>query len=264
MSDNSNAKIDYNSIKEGEVDKELNKTVKILIVATEKFTVYIDTNNIIQWHGDTPSTPDFGDILNTTTRLEVYSEFLDDAIKLTLRRQIGEAIARAIETNYSQAKEICALVHDEIKDRRREQAWIWYFSSAYIVSGICFLLMMTGWLLRVCIKTYIGDTAFFVLFCSMAGAIGALISVSTRSQTITLDSQAGKVLHFSEGMARMLVGLFSGGIVTLSIKSGIFLNSLNAEKGALSATLVICLLAGASERFVPSMIKKIDDSTSSN
>ena len=262
MSDDSAVKINYDSIKEGEVDKELNKTVKVLIVATDRFTVYIDTNNNIQWYGDAPSTPDFGDILNTTTRLEVYSEFLDDAIKLILRRQIGEAIARAMETNYSQAKEICVLVYEEIKDRRREQAWIWYFSSAYIVSGICFLLMITGWLFRSFVKSYVGDTAFFVLFCSMAGAIGALISISTRSQTIILDSQAGKVLHFSEGMARMLVGLFSGAIVTLSVKSGIFLNGLNVEKGSLSAMLVICLLAGASERFVPSMIKKIDDSTS--
>lgn len=262
MSENSTIKIDYDSIKEGAIDKELNKIVKILIVATEKFTVYIDANNNIQWYGDTPSTPDFGDIINTTTRLEVYSEFLDDAIKLTLRRQIGEAIARAIEENYAQAKEICALVHDEIKDRRREQAWIWYFSSAYAVSGICFLFMVIGWCFRGVIKECIGATAFFVLFCSMAGAIGALISISTRSQTIILDSQAGKILHFAEGMARMLTGLFSGAIVTLSIKSGIFLNGLNVEKGALSATLLICLLAGASERFVPSMIKKIDDGTS--
>jgi hypothetical protein len=47
-------------------------------------------------------------------------------------------------------------------------------------------------------------------------------------------------------------------LVALSVKGGIVFAPLSTSGNRLAALLAVCMVAGASERFVPSLIERVD------
>lgn len=255
---------DYGQICEGYEDKELGKKVAYLIIVTKRFTVYLDTKHDVQWRGDVDtSCLDAAEILNIITRLTVATDFLKEDIKFTLRRQIGEVWVRVFEKNFHQAKEMCKIIEDEVNIRNQELAWTWYFTTSSAIVAVSVILIVLEWIFRKDIISLIGTTAFRVIFCAAIGSIGAFISICLRNQLITLNARAGLRLHIAESIARISVGSFSSLIVALSIKSGVLLSEYLGKSNAFSGVILLCLLAGASERFLPSMIKRFDENIDS-
>lgn len=107
----------------------------------------------------------------------------------------------------------------------------------------------------------LGRTAFDVLIGGSFGSLGALLSVLTRSREIRMDSAAGPLVHYLEGSARVVVGMAGAFLVVLAIKANLVLGiAANAEVYGTSLLAVLCVVAGASERLVPSLIRYVEDS----
>lgn len=89
----------YN-LKAGDVDLELGKTIKEIILCTELFIVYIDEALTIQWHTTDDHNPaeHCGEVLNLVGTLEAQSAFLKGRSSLfDYRRRIAEGLARCLD-----------------------------------------------------------------------------------------------------------------------------------------------------------------------
>ena len=80
-----------------------------------------------------------------------------------------------------------------------------------------------------------------------------------RLATLDVDPSAGKVAHYTEAVVRILIGALAGIITFAAVKSGLVFNFLkSADFWSLA---LVSILAGVSERFVPSFLRKMENSS---
>lgn len=254
------------SLKAGEVDPELGKKIKDIILCTELFIVYVDSDLSIQWHTTADhKEPDYcGEVLNLVATLEAQSNFIEDKSKLfDFRKRIGEGLSRCL-SGYPKENAMTALkeVAAELKARNKEVSWVWYFQAAYWVTFVLAVVFWVFWLLRAPLQEQIGISAFHVVLGAICGTFGALLSATARSELLTLDANAGKKLHILEGLARVAAGFIGALLVALAIKGGIILGGTTFSGSQLAFILCFCIVAGSSERLVPSLITTVEKSTS--
>ncbi|WP_143134643.1 hypothetical protein [Burkholderia ubonensis] len=250
-------------LKAGDVDPELNLKIKEVILSTEKFIVYLAEDCSIQWrttdaHQQANHLPQ---VLNWVSSLEARTHFLASTSQfLIIRRNIGELLARGLDNyppEYARAK--YREVTKEVVARNKEMSWSWYFTSAYCVTAACAVVAAGMWLLRTPIRNVIGNDAMAVTLASLFGAIGALLSATTRGNRLIMDANAGKALHRQEGLSRIGTGLGGALLVALAIKSGLILGGVHFSGNPLALLLACCIVAGASERLVPSLIARVEN-----
>lgn len=244
------------------------KKIKFLIFHEIAYIFYLDCDNFVEWstnshYGAYPA--DLGSVINKVGLLEALSmSLLSPNHSLPFRRLLGESLARALsERNATNALAILDHAEKYMTARSRERARTWYLSAAAIVTTIIMLVVGAFWFGRAAMATMLGKTAFDMMLGAGAGSFGALLSIITRSNDISMDASAGSKVHYLEAAARIVVGLAGGCIVALAIKANLVLGSVNAIN-SLASLIVICIIAGASERLVPNLIKQIEGSVSFN
>ncbi len=92
------------------------------------------------------------------------------------------------------------------------------------------------------------------------GGVGAFASTAARLGKMKLDPTAGRRLIVAESVARILVGVIAALIFTLAIQSDFVLGALSETRASTALLLLVALLAGASERALPSIVRRFDDS----
>jgi hypothetical protein len=147
-----------------------------------------------------------------------------------------------------------------IDQRATEVSRLWYFRPFSFMFGACFLIL----LLFLTVYPRVPKTEWALpLACMAAGGIGAFISSAIGcAERIPTAASAGQRLHILEAAIRWSVGLGAGALVYLVTKSDLMhlFPTVNTDpQSAIFAMLAAALLAGASERFFPSLIKKLDD-----
>jgi hypothetical protein len=147
-----------------------------------------------------------------------------------------------------------------LRARSRERARIWYLSATTVATLSMLLGGLLVWAYRDRVLTFLGvdNTAIEICLGAVMGALGALISVLLRSDQIRIDVSAGARVHYFEGVMRVLVGATGGLLFALAIKANIFLGAINRSEKSVTILLVISIIAGASERLLPSLIKQIE------
>jgi hypothetical protein len=244
-------------LSEGEVDPFLNKKVKVLIVTHELYNVYLDELFGVQWYGRVSDDKEIGSALNKVSKLESNSHFITDSeILRPIRQQIAEGLVRAFEGHKELSAEMFKQIEKEISLRNIEISWRWYFLGAAIPTAFLFALLVVLWVYRGFYKFQFGGVAFTVALGALVGSLGAFLSISSRSTKFTLDARAGLIIHVTEGLARIITGLLGGAFVVLVSKGGIAFSGLKASGNSLAALLSFCLIAGASERLIPNLVKK--------
>ncbi len=267
VADNGNASVtastqSHLSLKRGDTDLELNKVVCEIVICSETCVVYLADDLSIEWRttDDHKCAQHNGKILSRATMLEARSGFIEDRATLaSVRLQIAESIARCLEGDpESVSTALLRAAELQIADRNKEVAWRWYFASAYKVTAACAALALGLWLVRTMVWPWVGRTAFDVTLGTLGGAVGALLSTTSRGGRLVLDANAGKTVHQLEGLSRIGAGLIGGMMVALSIKGGILLSGARFIGSPLATMLVFCIGAGASERLVPSLVNNIE------
>lgn len=253
---------DLSNLKDGDHDDALNKDIKVVVLVSGTFIVYIASDLSIQWR--TTSAHEWvsnsGEVLNRVAILETRSRFIKDLLALeAVRRQIAEGLVRCLDDrSIDGANVILNEAKAEIAARNKELAWSWYFQAAYKVTLGCAVVIGVLWLAREPVRSAIGSIAFEVLLGALCGAIGALLSVTIRGDRLNLDANAGASIHRLEGLSRIGAGFAGAALVALAIKSGALLGGMHFEGNQFSLLLFFCIVAGASERLVPALIDKYD------
>lgn len=245
--------------------------IKVLIMADKGYVVFLDENDELDWQthewldGKFDETEElakaYNEVLNRGAELNSLPvEHLSLEQRKNFRIMIGEGFARLFDLDPKCALEIMDIAGRYAEARNQEIARGWQLRATGLVAGIFSAVGFLGWLARDYLRTWLGQTAFILSIGACAGALGALFSILARIGTIPLDPSAGKSLHQLEGAARVVAGAVGALIaqlaVHLSLIFGVFKSSGNA------ALIFVALIAGASERLVPTIIKRSEEEAS--
>jgi len=253
------------------VNKEFNDIwpgidVHYLVLATDDFIVFIDPELDVDWMTskkyDEEGYKDLeahNYILNRTALLESLPTYdLNPKIRLSYKRMLGEAIARSLRHDYLNAGKILDESEKFIRARNEERARSWYLSTGGAVTLAVLLCGFLIWHERVVVLQIIGETLFWLSIASSAGATGALLSIIMRMGKANLDCSAGKSLHQLESASRIVAGMISAVLASLAVYSGIIFPVFSKHGNDRAFLVLIAMIAGASERWAPSIIENLE------
>ena len=241
--------------------------VHYLVMESEgDFIVFIDPEIDVDWitskKFDDQGYKDLeahNNILNRTALLEsLPTHDLDPKIRLSYKRMLGEAIARSLSHDYINGEKILDESEIFIKARNEELARFWYLSSSGLLTFVVMVCGFIAWEERVIVCQTVGDTLFWLVIASIAGAIGALLSIIMRMGKTSLDSSAGRGLHQLESVSRIVAGMISAVLVGLAVYAEIIFPIFNKLNNGKAFLVLIALVAGASERWAPSIIESLE------
>lgn len=247
--------------------KHLEPDIEHLVLVTETFIVYVDKAIDVDWSVRRPggvSTSDpaesddemgFSGVLNRVAILETSPcDELPKRMKLHFKRLLGEGIARGLQEDFPGAQSILDSAAEYIEARSQETSRYWYLLGSSTTAAIFICAGALVWLFRDTIQHALGIVAFWECIAACAGAMGALLSVITRTGSQHFDCSAGKRLHYLEAASRICAGAISGLLVALAVHSQVFLTALT-HGGNLAAIMVLAAMAsGVSERLATSII----------
>jgi len=248
-------------LEEGKPDPLYKKVVSFIVLDAGHFYVFLDNEDEIQWswHHTEDTKVALGNVLNRMAYLQSLARFSNGKNKRHFHRMIAEGLARFLDSSSEkQANEILSLAEKEIRELSLKISWRWYFNAAYLLTAISVALLLLLWLARDYLRIKFGSAAFDVVFATLIGSVGALISIIARGDRITLDANAGLILHITEGIARIVVGMCGAGLVALAMKAGILGGGFSFKGNAFASLLTFAFAAGASERIVPSLISRLE------
>ncbi len=93
------------------------------------------------------------------------------------------------------------------------------------------------------------------------GSVGATISVLQRNPLLELDPWMSTRYHALEGAARIVLGFIFGGIFVIASKANFVLGVISDNSYPL---LILCIVAGFSERLIPELLSKLESSPSNS
>lgn len=249
-----------------ELWKNHKNSCKIIVRITSDYIVYIDNKNNIDWE-----TTEASDSKKSTEDNSVNEKALSQCLIterkptvglseesiLSFKNIVGEAIVNCLERNYDSSIEILKQADEFRIDRVIEKSRGWYLSYSVILSVILISIVLLINIKNIAIL----DNMLPYIDVGAWAIAGACLSIILRSGHLQHASYAGKQLHFIESGCRLLAGFISGQIVYVGIKSGILFSGLVTPNNSQYVISLLALLAGASERFAPSIITKIEEST---
>ena len=250
----------------GELARWQELPIKFLILATATFVVFIDEEGDLDWE----TTDEYDEegheddeahhqILNEAARLETTPcTGLPTDMCLHFKRLVGEGIARSLEHDYSAARLMLKRAAEYIVARSQETSRRWFLAASFQAVAPFVLVGVWVWTCRGFFRPLLGEVAFWLCLAAVAGSIGALLSVISRTGNQRYDSASGRLAHTLEATSRIVAGAVSGIAVGLAVHSQIVFGTLTAG-GKMSAVLILAALAsGASERLAPSILARME------
>ena len=252
----------YTSFRVGQLDPSMGVKIKEILRVNDCFIVYIDEKSALQWYWDFPLDADIAaKVFNRAGDLEARTQFLrqkedQEENLISALRLIGEGVVELFSTkDVTYANAALDTADKFITQRAREVSRRWYFIPFLIFFAISALVILVS---------YIFDpslTKQIAIICTFAGGVGAFISRALDNDNTPISATVGRMVHWIEATLRWSIGLTAGLIVWLLVAGNIAGSFLNTNAGQNTFALVaIAILAGASERLLPSLIQTFDES----
>jgi hypothetical protein len=253
---------DFGTFCEGDLDPSLNKKIQTLIDGSTDYIVYLDEDLYVEWSFNKETPDGFEDVANRIGRLETLSiTQLNESQRESFERLLGESMARILgDDNEEKAGSVLDEAEVYLHARGAENARRWFLGGVGRIALPA--LLSEGVLLLILRCVYAGPWRDFleILSGGAIGAIGAFISVASRTEIMAFDPVAGRSIHQYEGQIRVLVGIGGALLVALAIKADLLLGVFRSLTHPFLALLVACLTAGTSERLTSGLISSMGKS----
>src|SRR5947209_15635237 len=236
---------DFSYLCEGDVEPSLNKIINTLVDSERGYIVYLDDEYSVEWtmNESYEGLPDgFGDVANRLGVLEALSMTqLRPLQVLPFRRLLAESMGRILgDRDEKKALDVLDKAEAYLKARGNENARSWYIRwaapFAITLTAAAFVL----WIFRNGIEPKLGMNTFEITIGTLIGSLGALLSILSRSESLSIDPTAGAFIHYIEGVSRIVVGSAGALLVALAVKSNVFLGVIKSSEHSFAALLVIC------------------------
>jgi hypothetical protein len=259
-----NVRVGFARLKEGDQELVHGKKIEHLICKHRDYIVYLDSDLYVFWAIDDDFKKDwknysqFGEVVNEVSYLEAIDvTSLPTHQVASYRRMLGEAVARLLDTqNPDQAKAVLEKARSYINARSSENARLWYLTASLQATAGAVIVVLLIWAAKAYLP--LGFRTLSIILGVGAGALGAFLSILLRSHTVPLDISASKRLYRFEGFAKVLAGMIGALLVALGVEAKFLFGNINSSEGQLELILVLCIVAGASERLIPSIIRNVE------
>ncbi len=237
-----------------------------LILATPRYIVFLDDATDLDWSTtdefDAALTPLLtqakGRVQNRITRLQALEgDRLSPVNRRAFRRMLGEAMARVLGGEPDAADAMLDDAEQYIGRRTRESAQFSYaLATLVLTAGICSATLIL-WIFRKELLPRLGATAFELIICAGAGALGACFSMLLKMRSAPLDPGSDRHHHYVDALVRLIVGMIGAVIAAVAVRIGILLPQLNPATNGFGGLVLACAIAGASERLSPALIERL-------
>jgi len=253
---------------EGDLEPCSNKRIHALIHSEKECIVYLDEDLTVQWFVNDHYGHRFAKGFSNVKNRMSYLEELSSANRYALaprqleafRRMLAEAMATALDVDQKNAVSAMSTLQkaeEYFRARSSERARFWYLTASIAVTVLLSFGLLAVWAWRQELHAILGPTGFLLCFGAGLGGVGAFFWIVLRFRNIVTDVTAGRWIHYLEGVLRILAGMTGGFVIVLAIKANVILGFIGAEDNLVLLAL-FCIAAGASERMVPNLIKKVD------
>lgn len=181
------------------------------------------------------------------------SRNLPDSLFKTLQRELGAALYSALLSENVDAAMSCFVSIEEriAKVKEPEQAKAILVVSSLATSAIILTVLLT-------LKHANIFQAGEIYLCMSAGLCGSLFSLLNRNKAVHLNLLGGCQFIVIQSLTISITGCISGVIVYVASKSNIAFGFASSD---LYTLLTLCIVSGFSERLIPDLFGKIDEST---
>ncbi|MDR0974386.1 MAG: hypothetical protein LBL80_01700 [Ruminococcus sp.] len=191
-------------------------------------------------------------------RHNTAAAYLSVSIKKAFYSLLGECVVYTLSKNYDLAKSHLEYAKSFISDRKIEISRKWQLTYCLIILGIFILATFIVNIESVSDFFKIPESAILWTNFFAAGTAGATLSIISKKGDKTYNCESGKALNFLEIFARMVVAWISCFIIIICFDSDLVFAGLKGDHDTEVLSL-LCVLAGFSERLIPSILKKIED-----
>ena len=259
--DHARNRVGFSKLIEGKEEIVHGKVIKHLICKNRDYIVYLDDDLNVWWATDKDAncfdSPAAGEILNEVSYLEgVDVSTLKVHQKEAFRRMLGEAVARLLDVkDAKEAKRVLTYARSYINARNAENVRLWYLSASAIATFVVGVAISLIWLARN--QLQVGPKGVAYALGIGGGALGAFLSILLRSESVPKDISAGKHLYYAEALAKVLAGMIGALLIALGIETRFFFGSVQADN-QLALIAMFGIVAGMSERLIPSLVSKVE------
>lgn len=240
--------------------------IKYLVLSTKEFIVFIDSELMIDWKTSDdydclgPKCQDkHNSVLNRAASVEcIPNEHQKEKIRLNFKRMLAEGVARSLKHDYENAYLIINESEKYINNRNIEIARFWQLCTTFISGIVTSVIIITAWIFRAELADVLGEIPFRVVISALFGSLGATLSVIFRIGKANITSEAEKRLHILESLSRNLGGAISGVIISVLVNLGVIVPIFKNANMSATAMIAAAFIAGASERWVPSLIEQYE------
>lgn len=230
----------------------------------DRFIVFVDEDNDVDWRASDQYIQDnqqrfdecLGDINDAANAETLPCDNLGAQDAFKFKRLVGEAIARALVFDSKRAQKMIAWAKDFNRTRNLEVSRYWQLKYCNWAMAALLALALVVWATRGFLRENMGGNFVVLCLAFVAGGMGAYFSLASRMTTLATETGASAWLHGAESITRIATGGVSGVFATVAMRSGLVLANLSTSCGEVWGVLFVGMLAGLSERFVPSLIAK--------
>jgi hypothetical protein len=187
---------------------------------------------------------------------------LSEPVKIHYKTLLGEAIVLTFLGQYEAATRMLEGARTYIQARNEETSRRWYLASAASSTLLAMVVALLMWVFRMQVIHVLDSTPFWLILFGLTGSLGAMLSVIQRSGKLDFDACAGEVLHWFEGISRIVAGSICALIVTIAFRADIVFGAFAKGEHMNILCLLAAIAAGTSERFAGSIISKFDETAS--
>jgi uncharacterized protein YegP (UPF0339 family) len=170
--------------------------------------------------------------------------------------QLGKALFAAFHTPEgtrpgSEFRKVRLFVRKKAKERAR---------LSYVLASLAAATVLELVVLPIYFLTPASNLKLVILG-GCFGAIGATISVLQRNPSLELDPWMSTRYHALQGVTRIVLGFIFGGTFVIASKANFVLGVIRNNPYPL---LILCIVAGFSERLIPELLGKFESTQSTS
>lgn len=173
---------------------------------------------------------------------------------------LGAILVLILEGAYDNVQNCIDQATTYMKNRNCEITRKWQLISC--LSIVCFLaiiIIITKHNFEyISIMMHIGEDTLKKTGYISLGIVGAALSIIQKSGSQCYDCEAGRMLVFLEVLSRMLASIISSFLIVYLFELDLIFSAFKNENHISACLIVICIIAGFSERLVPSIISKFE------
>ncbi|MDD6071903.1 MAG: hypothetical protein PUC12_14000 [Clostridiales bacterium] len=248
----------------GKIAEEFDSTeadnIKYLIRYSEKrYIIFVDSENDLDWEVKNDDDMKSESVQSILKKINILIHNpavmqLTKEMKVHYMGLLGEALAAVLEGESDNPDELLSEAENYLKGRECEITRLWIVKDSLIICLIALIIYIGV----NCIA--IGKSGDLVQY-SLAlfwGLIGGMASLLQHAGRIQYTCGAGKKLIWYEVLSRLFISMISAVIVLKAYDVGLVFASFKETAQSESVQVLLCIVAGFSERFAPSLVEKIE------